>query len=77
MSELINYQPGDLDTQPMAKQKEILMDQFGVIPDEKDKLYVGLLDSGSQKIEITKEVKQGLKFRHLTKTKVRKIYLTP
>ncbi len=62
----------------MAKtQKKILGEEFGVKPDEADKLYLGLLDSGPQKIEMNRTIREGLKFRHLAKTKNGKICLTP
>jgi len=66
----------DLDEYSESKQKRILKEEFGITPDESDKLYLGLLNSKPKKLEMTKEVEEGLKYRHLAKTKDGKIYLT-
>lgn len=72
----------DLTSYPFSEQKRMLKENFEVKLNESDKLYIGLLeanainDKNAIKAEINKTVKEGLKFKHLAKTKDNKIYLT-
>jgi predicted transcriptional regulator len=72
----------DLTEYPEETQKKILKEEYEMEIDESDKLYIGLLEkeavneSKAIKLEPNRQIKEGLKFRHLKKTKNEKVYLT-